>query len=290
MSRLAVLPSMEMLLRAFADGVPPSGVVCAEIVELAVELVDARCRLRAVQHILRAYMESPHDRGEQWAATIRRWIHSLEEIASLVASIDEAVRQRTILASGVDGPAHVATETVGQVISRLASLWVAVADEKQAPDQEPLEEAKALAQLGEGYTSLIAGLAHGTVRLPRAWQWELPSPATANCAAVVRSPRADLDAAIAELAASGACMVEQRGARSAVVTVAGPQPWHGVHAAVTVATWGWWLPVWLARIYTSRPRRWCLRVDETGQVHRTPTDEGSGKTISSRTENTPWRL
>ncbi|WP_067683820.1 hypothetical protein [Nocardia miyunensis] len=288
MSRYVALPSLEVLLRAFADGALPARVGCAEVVELALELVDVHCRVRAAQNVLLAYMEAPHDRGEQWAGLMRRWITGLEEIACRVALIDEAVRQRsTPVPDSLTRPAHIATETVGQVISRMASLWVAVADDEGA-DHEPLAEAHALAQLGDGYASLIDGLAHGTVQLPRVSQWELPSPRATNPVAVVRSPRAALDAAIAELAESGACMVERRSASSAVVTIAGRQPWHGLHAAVTVSTWGWWLPVWLARIHASRPRRWWLRVDETGQVHRTPTDQSGRSTIA--TENTPRRL
>jgi len=267
------LPSTAVLLGSFRAGVAPPQESWREIVGLAVELVEAHRRRDAALVRLRVDVDSPHDCGDRWPVTTGHWLCACEEIDSLVVAIEEAIHRRTTPATDDPAtPALMATGGVGPVISRMAELWVVVAADDR--DHEPYAETRELWQLCDAYTSLIDGIARGTVRLPPRWQWQhapVPSPRPA-----VRSSRADLDAAIAALAERGPCEVELRGNRCAVVRVSGPQPRHGLHAVLTVASWGWWSPIWLGRIYASRPQRWRLAVDETGRVHRTPAGRSTG--------------
>jgi|GEM_PF-4492648 len=285
------LPSPQSLLAAFRDGAVPPNAPSREILRLAVQLVEAHRWCRAAQDRVRAYVEAPHDQGDRWAVTTAQWLHSLEEIDSLVLEIDEAVRRRWSPITGEHPqPGHVVTDTAGHLISRMAGLWVPV--ETDDPDHEPIEETRALWQLCQGYESLIEGLAHGAVQQPPMWSW--PPSAAAGDHASARSRRTRLDAVIAALAEGASCEVLLREDTSAVLTLSGPRPSHGLHAALTVAVRGVWLPVWLARIYISRPERWRIAVSETGQIHSTPLDSATYRAtdkfaglIESATHATP---
>lgn len=88
-------------------------------------------------------------------------------------------------------------------------------------------------------------------------------------ALTVAQRRARLDQRIALLAENYSCTVQLRGDLHAIVELSGPPPVHIRHAALTIATAGWWLLIWLALARQQQPRRIRLRVDTIGVIRIT---------------------
>jgi len=162
------LPSATQLLSAFQRGAPRPDSICPEIVQIGVELVEAHRHCWDSERRCRAYASDPHDDGYRWANATAKRLAAREQVTTAVAAIDAEVQRNRIHGRArLSIAGLLVTESVGQVVSRMAWLWVVV--DANSSNNSPLPESTELASLCQGYTSLIEGLTTGAFRLPESW-------------------------------------------------------------------------------------------------------------------------
>ena len=158
------LPSSEMVLSAFAGRALAAAV---DILDPVAELVLCQQRYRVAMELL----ADPAAGGEAVKAAAAEMMSAHTDIEILMNVIDEAVADRLLERENRTTPVSlgipitgspdrlVHTESVGEIVTRMAALWEVVIARASDPDELP--EAHQLCELSVAYDQLAAEIESG---------------------------------------------------------------------------------------------------------------------------------
>jgi hypothetical protein len=172
---LEPLPSSEMFLATFSGGQP---VTASDILHPAYDLVECQRGYRLAFEAL-TDTSALYDELKAAAATLTT---AQSDIEMLVTIIDDAVADRVkrqpeqsadvarreLMLTLSDGPAQASmhTESIGEIVARMADLWEAVTAKSEGQGSQDFPEAGQLLELCRGYDCLAAEIESGRRRLP----------------------------------------------------------------------------------------------------------------------------